>query len=50
VSWYAHVFSQKEDIDLTQTFFDGAAAGTINTRARASVFVNDFALRMRYRF
>jgi long-chain fatty acid transport protein len=47
---YAHVFSQKEDIDLTQTFFSGAAAGTTTTRARASLFVNDFAVRMRYRF
>jgi long-chain fatty acid transport protein len=47
---YAHVFSQREDIDLTQTFFSGAAAGTTTTRARASLFVNDFALRVRYRF
>jgi long-chain fatty acid transport protein len=47
---YAHVFSQREDIDLTQTFFEGAAAGTTTTRARASLFVNDFAIRVRYRF
>jgi len=48
---YAHVFSQREDIDLIQTFFEGgAAAGTTTTRARASLFVNDFALRIRYRF
>jgi long-chain fatty acid transport protein len=47
---YAHVFSKREDIDLTQTFFDGAAAGTTTTRARASLFINDFALRIRYRF
>jgi long-chain fatty acid transport protein len=47
---YAHVFSQREDIDLTQQFFEGAAAGTTTTRARASLFVNDFALRVRYRF
>ena len=47
---YAYVFSQKENIDLTQTFFDGAATGTTTTRARASLFVNDFALRVRYRF
>jgi long-chain fatty acid transport protein len=47
---YAHVFSQREDIDLTQSFYDGAAAGTTTTRARASLFINDFALRVRYRF
>jgi long-chain fatty acid transport protein len=47
---YAHVFSQREDIDLTQTFFSGAAAGTTTTRARANLFVNDFAFRVRYRF
>ncbi len=48
---YAHVFSQKEDIDLSRTFFEGGpAAGTTTTRARASLFVNDFALRARYRF
>jgi long-chain fatty acid transport protein len=47
---YAHVFSQKEEIDLTQTFFEGAAAGTTTTRAKASLFVNDFAIRVRYLF
>jgi long-chain fatty acid transport protein len=47
---YAHVFSKREDIDLTQTFFQGGAAGTTTTRARASLFINDFALRIRYRF
>jgi long-chain fatty acid transport protein len=47
---YAYVFSQKEDIDLSRTFFEGAAEGTTTTRARASLFVNDFALRLRYRF
>ena len=47
---YAHVFSQREDIDLTQSFYDGAAAGTTTTRARANLFINDFALRVRYRF
>ncbi|HEX5077653.1 MAG TPA: outer membrane protein transport protein, partial [Geminicoccaceae bacterium] len=47
---YAHVFAEREDIDLTQSFFQGAAAGTVTTRARASLFVNDFALRARYRF
>ena len=47
---YAHVFSQKEDIDLSRTFYDGAAAGTTTTRARASLFINDFAVRVRYLF
>jgi long-chain fatty acid transport protein len=47
---YAHVFSQKEDIDLSRTFYEGAAAGTTTTRARASLFINDFAVRVRYRF
>jgi len=48
---YAHVFSQKESVDLTETFFEGTgAAGSVNTRARASLSINDFALRVRYRF
>jgi long-chain fatty acid transport protein len=48
---YAHVFSKKEDIDLTQSFFEGGpAAGTTTTRAKASLFVNDFAIRVRYLF
>ena len=48
---YAHVFSQKESINLTETFFEGTgAAGSVNTRARASLSINDFALRVRYRF
>jgi long-chain fatty acid transport protein len=48
---YAHVFSHKEEIDLTQTFFEGgSAAGTTTTRAKASLFVNDFAIRVRYLF
>ena len=48
---YAHVFADRENIDLTRGFYDGsAAAGSVTTRARASLFVNDFALRVRYRF
>jgi long-chain fatty acid transport protein len=48
---YAHVFADRENIDLTQTFFEGGAAeGTTTTRARASLFINDFAVRVRYRF
>jgi long-chain fatty acid transport protein len=48
---YAHVFADTEDIDLTQNFYEGsAAAGSVNTRARANLFINDFALRVRYRF
>ena len=47
---YAYVFSKREDIDLTQTFFDGAAQGTTTTRARASLFIHDFAVRLRYLF
>jgi long-chain fatty acid transport protein len=48
---YAHVFSSREDIDLTPTFFAGTPAqGSTNIRGRADLFVNDFALRVRYRF
>jgi hypothetical protein len=45
------VFSSREDIDLTPTFFEGTPAqGSTNLRGRADLFVNDFALRVRYRF
>ena len=48
---YAHVFSARESIDLTPTFFEGTPAeGSVNVRGRASLFVNDIALRVRYRF
>jgi long-chain fatty acid transport protein len=48
---YAHVFSSRESIDLTPTFFEGTpAAGSVNVRGRADLFVNDFALRVLYRF
>jgi long-chain fatty acid transport protein len=47
---YAHVFADRENINLTRSFYDGAAAGSVTTRARADLFINDFALRVRYRF
>jgi long-chain fatty acid transport protein len=48
---YAHVFSERKNIDLNRTFFEGSPAeGSVNTRARANLFINDFALRVRYRF
>jgi long-subunit fatty acid transport protein len=48
---YAHVFADRENIDLTRSFYDGsAAAGSVTTRARANLFINDFALRVSYRF
>jgi long-chain fatty acid transport protein len=48
---YAHVFSSRESIDLTPTFFEGTPAeGSVNLRGRASLFINDIALRARYRF
>jgi long-chain fatty acid transport protein len=48
---YAYVFSTREDIDLTRSFFEGTPAqGSINTRGRADLFINDLALRVRYRF
>ncbi|MGH6899842.1 MAG: OmpP1/FadL family transporter [Geminicoccaceae bacterium] len=48
---YAHVFSARESIDLTPTFFEGTpAAGSVNVRGRADLFVNDFAIRVLYRF
>jgi long-chain fatty acid transport protein len=43
---YAHVFSSRENIDLTSSF----VGGSVNTRGRASLFIHDFALRVRYRF
>lgn len=48
---YAHVFSERENINLDRTFFEGTPAeGSVNTRGRADLFINDFALRVRYRF
>lgn len=48
---YAHVFSSRESIDLTPSFFEGTpAAGSVNVRGRADLFVNDIALRVRYLF
>ncbi len=48
---YAHVFADRENIDLTRGFYQGGpAAGSVTTRARADLFINDFALRVRYRF
>jgi long-chain fatty acid transport protein len=48
---YAYVFSSRENIDLTTTFFEGQPAqGNTHTRGRASLFIHDFALRVRYRF
>ena len=47
---YAYVFSSRENIDLTRTFFEEDAPGSVTTRARASLFIHDFALRVRYRF
>ena len=48
---YAQVFSSRESIELTTTFFEGTpAAGSVNIRGRSDLFVNDFALRVLYRF
>ena len=44
---YAYVFSSRENIDLTRNF---PAGGSVTTRGRASLFIHDFALRVRYRF
>ena len=48
---YAHVFSSRESIDLSPTFFEGTPAeGGVNVRGRANLFVNDIAIRVRYLF
>jgi long-chain fatty acid transport protein len=48
---YAYVVSTRENIDLTRSFFEGSQAeGSVNTRGRANLFINDFALRVLYRF
>jgi long-chain fatty acid transport protein len=48
---YAYVVSARESIDLTPTFFEGTPGeGSVNVRGRANLVINDFALRVSYRF
>jgi long-chain fatty acid transport protein len=48
---YLHGFFFRDEINLTQTFFEGtAAAATINTRGRTDVQGNFLALTLRYHF
>jgi long-chain fatty acid transport protein len=48
---YSHGFFCSDEINLTQTFFEGtAAAATIHTRGRTDVQGNFLALTLRYHF
>jgi hypothetical protein len=48
---YSHGFFFSEEINLTQTFFEGtAAAGTINTRGRTGVQGNFLSFNVLYSF
>jgi long-chain fatty acid transport protein len=48
---YSHEFFFSDEINLTQTFFEGtAAAATINTRGRTDVQGNFLSLNLRYNF
>jgi long-chain fatty acid transport protein len=48
---YAHGFFFSDEINLTQTFFEGTpAAATINTRGRTDVQGNSLSLTLRYHF